>query len=228
MPFVLRPNDFDICASDGRNNRFLKLDSENFFLAHALLNRYKINSDDFYELIQSDNQAEINRLSEVLIERMTLYIRTVHGANTEIARDCAQEAYGKVYAKILDENHDKMEDVFAYMIQSSKNEYLMKLRKEKFEVPFDEMKYKGRMDTTVDDVIEILSSEDNQIRLKQCIKKLKNKNRDFFNTIWENLYEDDKITAEEIGISYGSFRTRKSRIIDILRECVSDQKSNLF
>lgn len=191
------------------------------------MDKQKINSNDFYKLIRSDNKVEINQLSEVLIKRMTLFIRSVLGAGEETARDCAQEAYSKVYTKIISKDHAKMEDVFAYMIRSSRNEYFMKLRKEKFELPIDESKYREIADSDETSVIDVLSSDDDQKLLKHCIRKLKKKHRKFFNAVLEFINEDDKVAAEFVGITYGSFRTRKSRIVEMLRECVSKQKERL-
>lgn len=166
-------------------------------------------------------------MSELLIQSMSLYIRSVLGAGEEIARDCAQEAYSKVYSKIISQDHDKMEDLFAYMIRSSRNEYFMKLRKEKFEVPIDESKYKEIADSSEKSVIDVLSSDDDQKLLNRCITRLRKKHRKFFNAVMTYINEDDKIAAGYVGITYGSFRTRKSRIIDMLRECVSEQKERL-
>lgn len=191
------------------------------------MDKQKINSNDFYKLIRSDNKVEINQLSEVLIKRMTLFIRSVLGAGEETARDCAQEAYSKVYTKIISKDHAKMEDVFAYMIRSSRNEYFMKLRKEKFEVPIDESKYREIADSDESSVIDVLSSDDDQKLLNHCIRKLKKKHIKFFNAVLEFINEDDKVAAEFVGITYGSFRTRKSRIVEMLRECVSKQKERL-
>lgn len=191
------------------------------------MDRQKINSDEFYQLIKSDNKVEINQLSEVLIQRMTLFIRSVLGAGEETARDCAQEAYSKVYTKIINKDHEKMEDIFAYMIRSSRNEYFMKLRKEKFEVPIDESKYREIADNSETSVIDVLSNDDDQKLLNRCITKLKKKHRKFFNAVMQFINEDDKIAAEYVGITYGSFRTRKSRIVDMLRECVSEQRERL-
>ncbi|MEX2410388.1 MAG: sigma-70 family RNA polymerase sigma factor [Candidatus Paceibacterota bacterium] len=192
------------------------------------MDKKKINSEEFYQLIKSDNKVEINQLSEVLIQRMTLYIRSVLGAGEETARDCAQEAYSKVYSKIISQDHDKMEDLFAYMIRSSRNEYYMKLRKEKFEVPIDESKYREIADSSESTVIDVLSSDDDQKLLDRCIAKLNKKHRKFFNAVMEYINEEDKVAAEYVGITYGSFRTRKSRIIDMLRECISEQKKKLL
>jgi RNA polymerase sigma factor (sigma-70 family) len=156
---------------------------------------------------------------------MTLYIRSVLGAEYEAARDCAQEAFGKVFSKIIKGDHDAMEDVYGYMIRSARNEYLMKVRKEKYEVPIDEAKFRGKpIDEHETDAIEVLSSDDHQRMLSNCIDKLKNKQRKFFKAVLKNINNDDKVTSDSLGISYGSFRTRKSRVIDALRECIADLK----
>lgn len=121
-----------------------------------------------------------------------------------------------------------MDDLFAYMIRSSRNEYLMKLRKEKYEVPIDESKYREIADEEEQTVIDVLSKDEDQEFLNNCIKKLKDKHRKFFKLVMDYINEEDKVTADLVGITYGSFRTRKSRIIDMLRECVSEQKQKLF
>lgn len=155
---------------------------------------------------------------------MTLYIRSVLNAEIDAARDCAQEAFGKVYSKILEGDHDAMEDVFGYMIRSARNEYLMKVRKEKFEVPIDEAKFKNKMDENPEDAIEILATDDHKKILESCVKQLKKKQQSFFNTVLKHINDDDKITSDILGITYGSFRTRKSRVIDALRDCVTELK----
>lgn len=149
------------------------------------------------------------------------------GAEYETAKDCAQEAFGKVYSKIIKRDHDAMEDVFGYMIRSARNEYLMKVRKEKYEVPIDEAKYKEKPAENELDAIEILSSEDHQKMLSNCVEKLKSKQRKFFKVVLKNINSDDKVTSDSLGISYGSFRTRKSRVIDALRECIADLKGRV-
>lgn len=188
------------------------------------MNNKKIHSDEFLKLIQSGDQVRINQISEELIRKMTLYIRSVLNAEIDAARDCAQEAFGKVYSKILEGDHDAMEDVFGYMIRSARNEYLMKVRKEKFEVPIDEAKFKNKMDENPEDAIEILATDDHKKILESCVKQLKKKQQSFFNTVLKHINDDDKITSDILGITYGSFRTRKSRVIDALRDCVTELK----
>lgn len=158
---------------------------------------------------------------------MTLYIRSVLGAEFEAAKDCAQEAFGKVYSKIIERDHEAMEDVYGYMIRSARNEYLMKVRKEKYEVPIDEAKYREKPVEPEMDAIEVLSSEDHQKMLSNCIDKLKKKQRKFFKAVLKNINKDDRVTSDTLGISYGSFRTRKSRVIDALRECIADLKGRV-
>lgn len=191
------------------------------------MNKKKIHSDEFFQLIHSGDQTEINRLSVELIQRMTLYIRTVLGAENESARDCAQEAFGKVYSKIRARDHEAMEDVFGYMIRSARNEYLMKVRKEKYEVPIDEAKYRNKAEEGDPDAIELLATEDQKKMLSNCVNKLKKNQQSFFNTVMKHINEDDKVVSDKIGISYGSFRTRKSRVIDALRECIADLREKV-
>lgn len=92
--------------------------------------RVNISSKEFYEVIKSANSSDINHISNQSIQRMTLYLVTVLGANKETAKDCAQQAFGKVYSNIENGSLNDVKDIFAYLIRSARNEYLMILRKE--------------------------------------------------------------------------------------------------
>jgi len=186
------------------------------------LNQKKISSEAFYELATSDDSSTINQISEHIIQRMALYLTSVMDAEQEAAKDCAQQAYEKVYVKISNGEISGVKDIFGYLIRAAKYEYLMELRKEKLEYPSEYRFFSGIKGATGEEVVESLYSEEREKLLEYCIQQLKEKRKNFFKKVLEHINEKDKDVAKKLEMSYSSFRTRKSRIIDALRECVKN------
>lgn len=155
---------------------------------------------------------------------MALYLMSVLKADNETARDCAQQAFEKVYTKIVDDSITEVNDVFGYLIRSARNEYLMFLRKEKdkVEVPSEYAYFSGVIGATGEEVAGSLYSEEKEKLLEYCINKLKKGKRRFFLHVLKFINEKDKDVAEKLKMSHSNFRTRKSRIIEALRECVKN------
>ncbi|MCC5940501.1 MAG: sigma-70 family RNA polymerase sigma factor [Balneolaceae bacterium] len=182
----------------------------------------KLSARNFYELVKSGNDSEINRISRIMVSRMALYLRSVMRVEDELAMDCAQQAFENFYEKILEDSLTDIDNIFGYLIISVKNEYLMRLRREKFEVPSDYAMFIPIQDTSSENIFEVLYSKEREKKLEKCIRELKFKNRKFFKLVLEYINENDKETAKMIGMSYSNFRTKKSRIIDALKECVKN------
>lgn len=157
---------------------------------------------------------------------MSLYLRSVMRADEELAKDCAQQAFENVYEKLLDNTLEDIDDIFGYLINSAKNEYLMNIRREKFEVPSEHAKFYPLRDTQGSDVLDILYSEEKEKVLEMCIEKMKAKRRKFFILVLKFINDKDKDAAKKVGMSHSNFRTKKSRIIEALRECVKNTKLN--
>ncbi len=179
-------------------------------------------SKEFYELITSAETSEINRVSKVFIQRMALYLSSVMKANDETAKDCAQQAFEKVYSKIVEGSISDINDVFGYLIRSARNEYLMILRKDKVEVPSEYAYFSGVIGSTGEEVVGSIYSEEKEKLLEHCIKKLKKGKRTFFLQVLKFINEKDKDVADKLNMSHGNFRVKKSRVIDALRDCVQN------
>ena len=186
------------------------------------LENENISADEFYELIQAADQSELNKISNLMVRRMTFYLVTVMNANRETAKDCAQQAFENVYAKIMEGSLLNVKDIFGYLIRSAKNEYLMVLRKDKVEVPNEYSYFSRVVGDSGKDVVDSLYSEEQERLLKYCIEKLKSKKKKFFLSVLKHINRPDKETADKLNMSYGNFRTKKSRVIDALRECVKN------
>ena len=158
---------------------------------------------------------------------MALYLVSAMKANEEAAKDCAQQAFEKVYSKIKEGTLSDVNDIFGYLIRSARNEYLMVVRKDKVEVPSEYSYFAGVIGTTGDDVVGSIYSEEREKLLQYCINKLKKGKRTFFLQVLKFINEKDKDVAKKLNMSHGSFRTRKSRVIDALRDCVKNAAGNV-
>src|SRR5690625_7677763 len=84
-------------------------------------------------MVKSADPSGINRLTEVYTYKLAGYLRTVHQAEPEIAADCSHQAFMKVFEKIRNGELADVENIYSYLIRTVKNEYLMTLRKTKWE-----------------------------------------------------------------------------------------------
>lgn len=185
-----------------------------------------LTSKDFFELFASSDTAEINNVSEQVISRLELYLISVYKSEEEIAKDCAQEAFEKVYKKIVNKEIAGVDDVFGYFIKSARNEYLMSRRRDKFEVPFEQASYeKQKESTSSDEMFSSLYSEEKEKLLEYCIETLKKGRKKFFMFVLEHINEKDADAAKKIKMSHSSFRTKKSRVVEALRDCVKNAMS---
>lgn len=182
----------------------------------------RFSGHEFFDLVTSSDSSVINRISNGYCERLTIYLITVYGADENTARDCAQEAFGKIYEKVVNKKLKEVEDIFGYMIGAVKNEYRMTIRREKFEVPIEQSHYAELKTSTGDEIIEGLYSEERKNLLEYCIEQLKKKRKSFFLTVLKYIHENDSDAARLMNISYSNFRTRKSRVIESLRDCVKN------
>lgn len=182
----------------------------------------KLTGVEFYDLIKSGNNSEINRVSKTMVRTMALFLRSTLQVEEGLAMDCAQEVYQKVYERILDNSLTDVKNIYGYLINSAKNEYLKSQRREKFEVTSDHSKFIPIKDTSSENIVEILYNKEREKKLEECIRKMKIKKRTFFKHVLENINEKDKDTAKLLGMSHTSFRVKKSRLINSLRDCVKN------
>jgi len=153
---------------------------------------------------------------------MALYLCSVMKADEDTAKDCAQQAFEKVYTKIVEGSISDVNDIFGYLIRSARNEYLMILRKDVVEVPSEYSYFSGVVGSTGDDVFGSIYSEEREKLLQYCISQLKSSKRTFFIQVLKFINEKDKDVAKKLNMSHGNFRTKKSRVIDALRDCVKN------
>ncbi|TVR17206.1 MAG: sigma-70 family RNA polymerase sigma factor [Balneolaceae bacterium] len=186
------------------------------------MDNQKLSGAEFYELVKTGDSSEVNRVSRGMVRTMALFLRSTLNAEEDLAMDCAQEVYQNVYVKILENSLPDVNNIFGYLINSARNEFLKSQRRGKFEVPSEHAKFIPIKDTSSENIVELLYNREREKKLEECIRKLKIKKRIFFKHVLEYINEKDKDTAKLLGMSHSNFRAKKSRLIDSLRECVKE------
>ncbi|MCH8556740.1 MAG: hypothetical protein LAT84_02905 [Balneolia bacterium] len=183
----------------------------------------KITSTYFAELIRENRTAELNRVSVLLCERMSLFLRTVYKATPSLSDECAQAAFEKVYTGVKSGEIKDLENMFGYCINAVKNEYKMALRKDSKSKEFDAEEVESEGYIQPPDIFDVLSDREREIALKSCVSQLKDSRRDLFLRILSLINTPEKEAAAKLNMSHAQYRTQKSRIISVLRECVSQK-----
>lgn len=99
----------------------------------------------------------------------------------------------------------------------------MILRRQKSEVPGRQEHLERIEGDSAADVAQGLYTEDKENVLKACIEMLRKGRQTFYWEILKFINDPDAVTARKLGMSHASFRTRKSRLIQSLRECVKNK-----
>ncbi|HLR90830.1 MAG TPA: sigma-70 family RNA polymerase sigma factor [Balneolaceae bacterium] len=185
--------------------------------------KQKISSREFYQMVKSADPSGINRLTEVYTYKLAGYLRTVHQAEPEIAADCSHQAFMKVFEKIRNGELADVENIYSYLIRTVKNEYLMTLRKTKWEVSGEKEFLEQMEGDTASDVAEALLNEEKERALRECVETLRESRQTFYKEILKYIDERDADTAKKLGMSHAGFRTRKFRLIKSLQDCVREK-----
>jgi len=154
---------------------------------------------------------------------MSLFLRSVYKAAPQLADDCAQNTFEKVYSGIKSGEIKDLDNVFGYCINSVKNEFLMARRKDSWNKEFDAEEAEDEGYIQPPDIFDVLSSKEREKALKSCIAQLKDKRRDLFLRILSLINTPEKEAAAKLNMSHAQYRTQKSRITSVLRDCVSQK-----
>src|SRR5690625_4593214 len=174
-------------------------------------------------MVKSADPSGINRLTEVYTYKLAGYLRTVHQAEPEIAADCSHQAFMKMFEKIRNGELADVENIYSYLIRTVKNEYLMTLRKTKWEVP-GEKEYLERMEgNTASDVAEALLNEEKERAVSECVETLRESRQTLYKEILKNIVRREADTEKKVVMSHAGFRTRKFRLIKSLQDCVREK-----
>lgn len=181
-----------------------------------------ISSDDFLELIQRGKEEELNHFSDLFVSRLNLYLKNVFRGDDSEIRDVTQSVYADIFENVKSGRIRGVNSILAYMITSARHRYLSVQKKKYQEVPlqynyFSELKESQSTS-------ELEEKEQREELLELCLEKMASDKSLFFAQVMKHINEKDRVTAKMLGISHQNFRTKKSRIVEILRQCVEDEK----
>src|SRR5690625_7497762 len=123
-------------------------------------------------MVKSADPSGINRLTEVYTYKLAGYLRAVHRAEPEIAADCSHQAFMKVFGEIRSGVLADVENIYSYLIRRVKNEYLMTLRKTKWEVSGEKEFLEQMVGDTASDVAEALLNDEKERALIDVVEAL--------------------------------------------------------
>ncbi|NBW70353.1 MAG: sigma-70 family RNA polymerase sigma factor [Bacteroidetes bacterium] len=181
----------------------------------------KKNRDDFSELIlayQTSDDQRVNELLSQLFNRLEMYLMVVHKCSKDLAPDLVQEAMHRVIKKMQSQSIKDARSLLAYCMTSCKNEYYAYLKKEKkrilqhSDVEIEEL-------PTDSSPLAHLIEEDRQRILEKCIEKLNESNKKLIQFLLLQPEASPEELTRMFNISYANIRTRKSRIIQALKDC---------
>src|SRR5690625_4544524 len=174
-------------------------------------------------MVKSAAPSAFNRHTEVYTYNLAGYLGTVHQAEPAIAADCSHQALLNVFEKIKTGELADLENKNSYHIRTVKNEYLMTLRKTKWEVSGEKEFLEQMEGDTASDVAEALLNEEKERALRECVETLRESRQTFYKEILKYIDERDADTAKKLGMSHAGFRTRKFRLIKSLQDCVREK-----
>ncbi|TVQ68108.1 MAG: sigma-70 family RNA polymerase sigma factor [Balneolaceae bacterium] len=181
-----------------------------------------ISSDDFLKLIQKGQREELNHYSDLFIYRLSLYLRQVFKADESVIEDISQSVYADIFEKVKSGRVRGVNSLMAYMITSARHRFLAWQKKKFEEVP---LRYSNFNDPDfIHDDSEAAEKQEREELLEKCLEKMAADKTDFFSEVMKHINKKDKDTAKLLGISHQNFRTKKSRIVEMLRLCVESEK----
>lgn len=171
------------------------------------------------DLMEHDQKAfELYYTS--LSERLILYAKFSLNLEESVGTELVQDVMVDVIARIKAGELKDVVSFEAYMMQAIKYKSNKIKELNNNVLSFDETKAEPEESDQNDE------KEAECFRyLMLCLDHLSKKNRQLFFLILRYLPESDKQVAKKLSMKYEIFRTRKSRLIHILHECVQQYLS---
>ena len=175
---------------------------------------------DYSELItavKNEDEATTSKLCRQAGSILHRYLTFKLGASSQDAGDAIQMMFEHLIRKI--KNGDEFRNptgLLSYMLVTSKNNYLNRLRKIESEQTVGMV-----TEPLVDrDPMDGLIESELQVALKGCIQHLQNDHQEFIQFYFENPDVETEAIAERFGISEMNVWTRKHRILKKIQECI--------
>ncbi|XWN36829.1 MAG: sigma-70 family RNA polymerase sigma factor [Balneola sp.] len=170
----------------------------------------------FVIAVQNDDQESLKEFYGVLTKVLFKFLMVRMDAESEDAKDSAQNAIMFAVEKIKNNELDHPERIINYLFTTAKHDYLKHQNKRKEsnyeEVPDSHSKDPDQLDNLLD--------KERQSILKRCFNELKAKQMEYISFWFSNPDSETVVVADHFGISVNNAWTKKHRIIQVLNECV--------
>lgn len=168
-------------------------------------------------ILDNDHQL-VDRLSQSLQKHLVLYLRVRAGAPLHLAEEAVSACFTSVLQKIKEQRINDPESLLKYCMVSARRIYIRMHEKEsRFEALDSEADY---IADTQEDQLQVLIDQERQKQLEKCLDTLDTEKRDFILYLFQDNTMNMKEIAKKFGYSYAKARTLKSRIVQILNDCV--------
>lgn len=170
----------------------------------------------FVIAVQKEDQESFKEFYEVLTKILFKFLRVRMDAESEDAKDSAQNAILFAVEKIKNNKLEHPDRIINYLFTTAKHDYLKHQNKRK------ETAYEHVPDSYSEepDQLHNLLDKERQSVLKRCFNELKAKQLEYISYWFSKPDSDTVVVADHFGISVNNAWTKKHRIIQVLNECV--------
>lgn len=174
---------------------------------------------DYSELVvalQSGDDSTANKLLEEVMPRLVEYLQVVLRADSNVAKECAQQAFTDVYERVRKNKIKEEKYIFSYLLTATRNEFL---RYTKYQHRFDSDSDAAYEQVEPAEQVEALMEEERMNILEECLYELDRDNRGFIKYIIDNPDLSSRDYGNHFKLTEANVRTKKSRIVNMLHHC---------
>jgi RNA polymerase sigma factor (sigma-70 family) len=176
-----------------------------------------LHSIEFVKAVQENDRKVIEEYSAYVVPKIIEYLMVTLKANKFHAEECSHHAFSVVLNRVTSNSLDESTSILAYMITTARNEYFRMIKNESREggAVFQEQLF-----LEAEEQLDLLIDQDKERILQSCLKSLDSKSRDFIEFLLRHPDYSLLKVGKVFNISPENARTRKSRIIASLSECI--------
>jgi RNA polymerase sigma factor (sigma-70 family) len=171
----------------------------------------------FVKAVKTENRAVIEDYSARVVPMVTEYLMVALKANKFHAEECSHHAFSVVLDRIKNNSIDDQTSVVSYLVTTARNQYFNMLKNEIREgsAILQEQYYQDS-----EEQIQSLLDEERTKILEQCLGNLDEKARVYIQYVMKHSDYSMLKIGKIFGISPENARTKKSRIVRQLSDCV--------
>lgn len=176
-----------------------------------------LHSIEFTKAVLNDDKNIIEDYAKRIVPKVMEYLMITLKANKFHAEECTHHAFSIVLDRIKSNLLDESTSILSYMITTSRNEYFKMLKNEIREgaAILQEQYYVDSQEQ----LEALIDSERIQV-LSKCLLQLDQKSKEFIEYVMRHPEYSMLKIGKIFNISPENARTRKSRIVSQLSECV--------